>query len=240
MLLYKRINKINMSESNTQGNGFESYDFLFDQTPEVVPAPPDRQPTDRERLLFQPLEAPSTAEDKPSDYSRLFSGEELTGLSVEGARVRAKEERPITETMEKDALSALERASARDDSIAAIIDGYRKERSLALKDIPSALRSDQELRFKFGTHLADKMDTEASSMPRRIRVNSEKSPDVKGYEKFRFLTSREYSVLLALSMLDGSFSNQEEASRSDPVHYDPSTDEGGGQHRFAARKLLFG
>ena len=247
-LLIER-SKINMSEQlllssfadSTLGN---PYDVLLDKSwggdvdANIDTANSLRQPTDRERFLFEPVEVKEHERSAVANYDQLFSDDALATHTVEGAAVRLKNGRRITAASEAESIKAAEQARASDSSLHSLFTDYLQQHSLPVEKLPLALRTDPDLRLRCGVYLADKLRMQATlpTMPRRIRNNTQKSPDVKGYEQYNYLTSQEYAVLLALSMLDGTFSREETAY--DPVDYDPSTGEGGGQHRYVAQRIL--
>ena len=72
------------------------------------------------------------------------------------------------------------------------------------------------------------------ALPDHLTRNAIKRPNDPRYQKFGELRSREYAMLLALSMLDGSFDDS--ATASDPVY--SQSNPNGGQHRYAAQVLL--
>lgn len=111
------------------------------------------------------------------------------------------------------------------------------EKILTDEDKVRIFREDKELRLKVGSYFIQMLgDPEVSKlMPYRVRHDTEKSPNgAPGYSGLEKLRSREYVALLALSMLDGIF----DPNRQEESSYDPVKDDGGGQHRWAAKKLI--
>lgn len=122
-------------------------------------------------------------------------------------------------------------AAQSDPNIKAIL----KEAEMADVDIVEGLRKDPALRMQLGEYLSKKIDDPnvIMAMPERVLRNTEKSAP-PGYEKLGKLSSREYTVLLALSMLDGTFDEKS----ADTETYDFNKQARSGQHRYAARTLL--
>lgn len=199
--------------------------------------------SDRFKNIFKPIKEPinSIIHD---GYDYLFSDDQELKAEIE---IRAKEEdkinkrreilnKYITQVSKEDAKSALEKVEKQDPRIASLISSIAKDK----KDITvvDLIRNDEEMRFAVATYLSDKLDRDISEnpskYPKRIVDNGQKSTNANIYEDNTF-TSREYTVLLALSKIDGSFNTKLEDNLS-------QNDQNGiqliGQHRYAANVLL--
>lgn len=133
---------------------------------------------------------------------------------------------------------ALDAYIAVNDSIKSIVNKYSKGGSyVSYREAAELIRNNNILRFELGTYLLDKLNhiDAAYYLQERHRNDAEKKrPNVAGYDEP--MTSKEYSVLLALSMLDGTYKN----SPGDKI-YISKLDNGrieAGQHRYVALKLL--
>jgi hypothetical protein len=195
----------------------------------------------RADVLFMPIdtEAAKTASIKTEDefdFSALLDPDSDWQGSIDKAAVRhAGGRSEMTESTIKNAVEWLDIATHSDKGLQAIIDTYRKngDQFLASSDVVKRLRYDADMRKAVGMFLLEKVDRLIMKMPKRIRNNTQKRPGTIGYD-IPNLSSREYTALLALSFLDGSFNND----KTDAETYDFQTDKGVGQHRYAARQLL--
>lgn len=107
-------------------------------------------------------------------------------------------------------------------------------------EMVDAIRTNPKVRARVAMHLSQKLDKATLQSPdmfgERITNNSYnnmKTDHVTG-QKWR---SRDYAIKLALDMLGGSFSERREGS--DPIEYDDANRPIRGQHRAAARDLIF-
>lgn len=98
-------------------------------------------------------------------------------------------------------------------------------------------REDQHKRAQLATLLNTKLQKllDEGKLPSRIQANTRKGPKVAGYPYD--VSSRNYAVLLALSMLDGTFHGQLNPE-GDEIEYDANGRAVVGQHRAAALQLL--
>jgi hypothetical protein len=106
-----------------------------------------------------------------------------------------------------------------------------------LESLRQTIRSDQEVRYKLLQYFAKKISELTGLLPDQSVRNLGKIPAHAGYERFKGfgLKSREYSALLALAMLDGTFNEGD--AQHDPI-YDPLKNKNGGQHRYTAQLLI--
>jgi hypothetical protein len=188
----------------------------------------------RAERLFSPV---GQASKEPVSYDYLFDGSPLNG-SAERAAVRPSAREKVTEETKQKAVYRLRMAAERDNYLASTLRDYSTKKSIfETADLTEAIRTDKDLRLELGKYLLDKMESIRYDMPNRLREkNAQKRPSIDGYE-IPGLSSLEYSVLLALSMIDGTF--DDDRARSDPIKIDQKTGEViTGQHRVAAEKLL--
>lgn len=109
-------------------------------------------------------------------------------------------------------------------------------------EVIERIRTDAALRYDLGVHFLDKIQTLYRKMPDRIRDDTDKNPSFGRYpnelreliKSGRPLGGREYASLLALSMLDGTYSERP----SDPIEYGYDGRAVQGVHRAAAELLL--
>ena len=187
-------------------------------------------------FVFEPLE-PLHPPTEPSieDYSYLLDPTNpLADNSVNAAAVRSKRTGElVTVQSESEALEELEKVIRIDSVLYKIISDYMSSANIGLDKIPSALRYTASLRLDVGKHLMNKISTNKDGMPRRVRDNKGKaSNNALDYNKK--LLSREVAAKIALSHLDGTWIKE----REDETNYNKVSDEGSGQHRYAARILL--
>lgn len=104
--------------------------------------------------------------------------------------------------------------------------------------VVTLVRKNDELRFALADYLLKKASDIGYKLPERVATNNQfKSSNYPGYAAN--MNSQEYAVVLALSMLDGTFVTRK--SMQDPVEYIRNyngTVVNGGQHRLAALELL--
>lgn len=188
----------------------------------------------QERLdkLFAPIEVDSE-QDHEDDYARLLDPDTELTYSIQDAAVR-KKGRHVTEQSIRDATLELNSASAKDAILEQLLAGAGKA---SLRDISAQLRTDPLLRKAVGTYLLEKTERIGYRLPPRVARNAQKNPGSKGYESLRGLglKSYEYTALLALSMLDGTFRAEAEDPISESARNGTMQN---GQHRTAARQVL--
>lgn len=135
----------------------------------------------------------------------------------------------VTDDSLKDALDAYIGAEG---DIKQVVNNFGDNGYMREADAASALRRNNGLRFELGKHLLEKIK-QMEYLPPRINNDSEiKRPKVPGYGEV--LNSREYAVLLAIAMLDGTYKD----SPGDKIQIGRYGDVVHGQHRYAAQKLL--
>jgi hypothetical protein len=235
-------------------SGVGNYDHLFEvgkeeTAPEVPGAQTEHAKNPRLEELFAPV---LTVEDfrannpqEPESYDHLFmdEGPERDAIVSELQRKRDKrhmEEQKyptVTDESRADAVARLRDVRTADREINRILATYEGEHPGVVPDaLVDAVRTDADLRYKLGDHLYNlKLTTRLHQMPDRVRDNTQKNPNSRGYSHLR-LRSQEYATLLALAMIDGTFIDR---GNSDPIVYA----EGGkaivGQHRAAAELMLY-
>lgn len=120
-----------------------------------------------------------------------------------------------------------------------IIDSYSVHDARREMGTHRVVLENNDLRINLGGYLLDRLDrlAETDYLPDRLMDNTEKEINYAGYHK---VLSREAAVLIAISMLDGTF--EPERSRLDPIEV--ALVERGhavatqGQHRWAALQAL--
>lgn len=219
---------------------------IVDQAVESAPAPTaeELRVARIEKLFKTPFKTGAETEVKSSDFDHMFMDD------AEYAVWKAKQEQELQSPTRKFELkppSEADLASAReklgflviyDEGAKAIFNKYG-ERVPSVERV-TMLQTNQELRNELGAHFLDKMNDPEflRSMPPQVRMNSQKSSNQPQYSEIGSTTSREYVCLLAMSMLDGSFRINELTDAT--TEYNRRTDSGGGQHRYAAQKLISG
>lgn len=118
-----------------------------------------------------------------------------------------------------------------------ITDYLAEHNQLKNVDTVQVIREDQNLRTLISEYLFTKLQVMITDMPERVRKNTNKTPGYPGYEAFGPLTSEEYVILLALSMLDGTF-NYDSEDAVNRTYSGPTYEVKHGQHRTAAELLL--
>ena len=111
------------------------------------------------------------------------------------------------------------------------------------EDIVEMIRYDESLRFDVGTHLVSRIDDyikeHPERIPKRVYDNDSKNPG-KSPMKILLpekLNARDYSALLATSMLDGTW-NDSKVSQNDQIQFDAQGVAVMGQHEAMARLIL--
>lgn len=204
----------------------------------VEPVP--EVPATRADRVFAAL--PELTEDEQGTeaqgFADLLNPDTPVVEDVEAGAVRpdaVTERAQVTEQSLQDADQMLQLAVKADPELRRIlIDGTPGVKTQP--ELAHALRTNQQLRTAVGEHILQRIDGMLNVMPNRIFRNTEKTSAHKGYTAELKLTSREYAALLALSMLDGTFKESQTSKATDT--YDPQTDKGNGQHRYAARMAL--
>ena len=203
--------------------------------------------------IFAPILRPEAdqSDDAPRlDFLFMDEGPEMERQAAEYSahsqkmdvvrRGQANYDKFVTKEAIADAENQLGRTLRSDHGIAEILQRHGMS-EYDLNAATTALREQNALRREVGVYLLEKLEKLAISapgaLPFRIRVNSQKSPGDVLASTNNTMRSREYAALLALSMLDGSF-NHERAS-SDQIEHGKDGEVILGQHRSAARMLLY-
>lgn len=122
-----------------------------------------------------------------------------------------------------------------DPEVEHIIKNRPEAQAATTEELTRLLRTNANLRVELGSYLLAKLRKPENkiAMAERVCRNDEKSiSDEYGVSK---VSSEEYTSMLALSMLDGTFNSKDV---SDYVEYNRETEHGGGQHRYSAQMLL--
>lgn len=162
---------------------------------------------------------------------RLFTLPKETEVDKYG---QSKRERAVVTTQsEQDAATVFR--YAKNNTIDGLFNEYKRD-LWQEKDMPRVLRENPELRVKLGGYLLEKIRT-LDHVPDRFSQleRTLKSPAHPGYADLQ-LTSEEYSAMLALSMLDGTF--KWEKTRHDPIIVNQYGEGELGQHRLVALMAL--
>lgn len=186
--------------------------------------------------LFAPVVPRSN--ETVDNYDSIFASDEefeASRMAREAATNRPRGREFVTDENRQKSVPVLIYALSIDRSIEGIIlaDGRAQKPKIEIVD---DIRTNAGLRLEVGKYLLDKVDKLAkmpNQLPGRIVENGQKKTKHLGYPGQ--MTSREFTVLLALSMLDGSFdySREDKSKQSDNLGQAVI-----GQHREAARKLL--
>lgn len=192
--------------------------------------------SERQKVIFEPIEI----DEEESDYDFLFKkdddsedGKKRYEAYLEESRKKEKTGYKVTPESEADAIEQIKSVIQIDQPLSELFGGFTKATGISIDQVPKALRSNKELRLAVGAYLQSKVERIAHELPRRIRENTQKASNSAPDLRYR-LTSQEVAAKYALAMLDGTFLR----NREDNVYYDPNSDEGGGQHRTAARQVL--
>lgn len=217
-------------------------------TTEVVETKPQLTYEQREEIRLRDLFAPpKTIDQEPKQeesYDHLFmpDGPERDAAMQAFSRksdIRARERleyADLTAESRDEAGKRLSEAVLRDSKLADIISGFEGSNKLDRLSLVDAVRTDANLRYDIGTYfLKDKLPQLARILPDRVIGNGQKRPNHNGYSRHNYLTSREYAVMLALAMIDGTY---QEPGSGDPIIRDNDGIATLGQHRFTAKALI--
>ena len=196
-------------------------------------------------MVFKPILSEKEIPRQTTDYSYLF---ELDEEKFQKTRRELNKQEEL-ETLEKykftevndqsrnAAIDRLKTVRQADKNINNLINLFQQSDNIVEpKDVVEMIRTNTDLRYALGEYLLEKkLPERLNNMPERIVRNTNKNPNHRGYGHLPNLSSREYAVLLALSMIDGSF---QEPARGDEVERDASGRPVLGQHRGAAEELL--
>ena len=194
--------------------------------------------------LTKPLETdvdgmPFENESVRVNYDHIYASDYVPSNNVEDAAVRNLKGVPISENSFNAAKEAIDNL-AMNPSLMQIIN---PERSLDSKAIINNIRASHLTRYRLFEYLTSSLDRLATVNPGaladRVRSNSEgnlKTPNYLGgdYYKDR-MRSREYAVVLAIAMMDGSFNVDKQSKII--THYRDGKGRCG-MHRDSARVLL--
>ena len=199
---------------------------------------------ERVRELTKPLETdvdgmPFEDESVRVSYDHLYDPNYVPSNNVEDAAVRNLKGVPVSENSFNAAKEAID-SLAMNPSLMQIIN---PERSLDSKAIINGIRSSHLTRCRLFEYLTSSLDRLAVVNPGvladRVLRNPEdnlKSPNYLGGDYYAGkMRSREYTVVLAIAMMDGSF----DVDRQDKiVTHCRGGKERSGMHRDSARALL--
>ena len=199
---------------------------------------------ERVRELMKPLKSDIDGgpfEDKhtPGNYDFLFDPSYVPPADVEVAAVRNPEGVPVSENSIKAAEEIINSLTA-NFSLMQIID---PERTFDIKGIMNRIRGDHTIRCRLFEYFSSRLDRLADIKPEaladRVRRNSGDNLKSPNYTQDYYegnMRSREYVVILAVAMMDGSF-NVDRQYKVVVTHHREGK-ERNGMHRDAARVLL--
>ena len=199
---------------------------------------------ERIRELMKPLKSDIDGvpfEDKytPGNYDFLFDPSYVPPADVEVAAVRNPEGVPVSENSIKAAEEIINSLTA-NFSLMQIID---PERTFDIKGIMNRIRGDHTIRCRLFKYFSSRLDRLADIKPEaladRVRRNSGDNLKSPNYTQDYYegnMRSREYVVILAVAMMDGSF-NVDRQDKVVVTHHREGK-ERNGMHRDAARVLL--
>jgi len=178
-----------------------------------------------------------TESDESNDgrYDHLFVGQgiDIEGNSLEAARVPLPEvKKEDVNISESGLIEVINKDSNFKNLLGTITDNFESSNQ---DDLLKKLREDESSSSKIRQYIEIKLEQNMAKMPPRIFENSKnnfKNPNYPGYEKLNNLTSKEYVLILAESMLNGKFNF--DYSKSSPIVINRSGEVEVGQHRAAA------
>jgi len=176
----------------------------------------------------------SQDEKLETNYDDLFSDDyDNTPRSVERAQVRTPEVKK--EDVQSSELGLIE-VVKKDANFKLLMNKITSKFDTSSQaDMLKKLREDQETSSEIKDYISLKLEQNLYKMPARIFENSDKNykkPNYPGYENANELTSREYTIILAESMINGSFNF--DYSKSSPIFINSNNEVEVGQHRVAA------
>jgi len=208
--------------------------------------------SDQQKKRFHSVQAQPALIKEPEDYSRLLdSAVELGEEKVQSSISHSPTEnlRLPTEESKKQAQEFL--ANNRyllDEDILKIAQCHNGSDFVRSEDLSEIVRSNSDLRLDLARYFLSKIEGHNSTkFPDRLLRNTDKSTGAYGYEE---MPSRDFAILLALAVLDGSYRHGR--AGADSVHIGERTLYPGidslasikekyvvrGQHRAAAALLL--
>jgi len=201
--------------------------------------------TESQQRIFAPLlhneVENNEGADNSSGYDKYFNpGFDVASLKVADAAVNGQDTgREVTEQSDLEAQNALR--AVNDFVVKSGIEDVARKAGVSIGDtkkIVELIRTNTELRYNLASGLLRKLEglVDSGMLPERVgRKNEQKSP-ARLYGGLSQMSSRDYVVALALSMLDGTYNS----NRADSEKLDvPLNKRRHGQHRGVARALLF-
>lgn len=193
--------------------------------------------------IFAPVEAEAVVEP---NYDHLFSlDEEMDGDISDAGKKEEFRRGSVTKDSEGFTLTEVlprfdEGGDLSRSEIASIVAGSLDPGTkISSKEAMINIRSNKDLRLALGEYFLRRQELFADVLPARVADSSHyKSPPIPGYDELGKIKSREYVALLALAMLDGTFS-PDKARSSDFMDIAPDGKVIRGQHRAAATEILF-
>ena len=198
--------------------------------------------SDRIELVFAPVDIQDPGVGQSTNYDNLLDPNfDISSRTVEDAAIRKTEGRgTVTEDSLAYSMSVLDRFDKEiglDHNIKQIIKTHAGVDKLSAIETIEAVRINKELRTELGRYFLNKLDTNSHLLPARVLDNGYKNSTIPGYSDIPGLKSREYTSLLAMAQLDGTFDPNK--ARSEEITYDDQGEVLTGQHRVASEVLLF-
>ncbi len=204
-----------------------------------VEATAETKTPSRMEKIFAPVK-PQGA--KEADYDFLISDDyDPSKVDVEDAAVRLEGREKIDDYTRNAAKHTLDSLLNRDGFIKDVIGEFAARDQINPKDtlgLVDYIRENVDVRMELGRAFLRRIEVLAEDGQLGDRITKkQKVSDYPGYPRDITMSSQEYSALLALSLIDGTFDNRNETN-------DTTYDQNGkiirGQHRDAAFKALFG
>jgi len=229
-----------------------SYDHLFRVEAEKGGLPSDQgfMPEAVRKPRLEMLFAPALTLDQmpphpPVNYDYLFEKndtkrQQLVAQAAQQDAERRQKElsyHTVTDESRSAAAERLRLVRQHDSHIDALISSFERQKDITdPAETVDMVRTDADLRYGLGSYLLeDKLPMRIHKMPERIIHNTGKNPKHRGYVHIPGLRSQEYAVLLALSMIDGTFIGAPNGDEIERKNGEVIL----GQHRAAAEELLY-
>lgn len=201
------------------------------------------EPKSRNEVLFAPVHDTEIMNETETDAHLQAVLDGTFEGSIEQADMRRHENgrARVTDFSEKEAARAVDVAKHHNKYVRDLLETHAPHVPSA--DLPAIIRTNEKLRVALGECFLQTFDATSGHLPENVVRSHSKSAGHLGYRDVERqlgtkITSREYTVMLALAMLDGTFDPV--AAGVNPIQYNSvSAPTKGGQHRLAAKLLLY-
>jgi len=139
----------------------------------------------------------------------------------------------VTDESIVDAHEVLRTARLADSTLNEICKRFRAEYEVRELDLVDCIREDDRLRYRIAEHLLEKFEIQSKTLKDLPYSEGTKRPEYPSYDAA--IPNHEYTVLLALAKLDGTFRHDHER----PIREGKEEAVEEGKFRVAAEKLLF-